>query len=175
MARQTGNPGAISGALAVLALVLVGTEPEQSRALIAESIELNDALGDIVVDENALVVAFLVSALLGERDQALRLTARGLDRGFSMLVSYCACLEATAQTLAPEQPDVAATLHGTIDELVPSLVHAEPYRALRKRATRSHQHPTRRGARQRAARTRRRNDRGPSHRVRARCHRARAQ
>ena len=80
-------------------------------------------------------MAFLVSALLGERDQALRLTARGLDRGFSMLVIYCACLEATAQTLAPEQPDVAATLHGTIDQLIPSLARAEPYRALRKRAT----------------------------------------
>ena len=83
LARQTGNPGLISGALAMLAIVLIGTEPEQSRTLITESIELNDALGDVVVDENALVVAFLVSALLGERDQALRLTARGLDRGFS--------------------------------------------------------------------------------------------
>ena len=89
LARQTGNPGLISNALAMLALVIIGTEPEQSRTLITESLELNDALGDIVVDENALVVAFLVSALLGEREQALRLTARGLDRGFSVFVGYC--------------------------------------------------------------------------------------
>jgi predicted ATPase len=135
LARQIGNPGAIGGGLALLAIVLVGTQPEQSRALLAESIEFNDALGAIVINENALVMAFLVSALLRERDQTLRLTARGLDRGFSMLVAYCGCLEAVAQTLATEQPDVAATLHGTIDALMPSLVHAEPYRALRKRAT----------------------------------------
>ncbi len=71
LARQTGNPGQISVALAVLALVLVSSEPERSRALIAESMELNDALGAIVVDENALVMAVLVSALLGESDQLL--------------------------------------------------------------------------------------------------------
>jgi predicted ATPase len=134
LARQVGCPGAMCGALAVLAIVLVGTDPEQSRTLITESIELNDALGAVVVDEHALVMAFLVSALLGEREQALRLTARGLDHGFSMLVVYCGALETTAQSIAPEQPDVAATLHGTIDELVPSLAHLEPYRALRKRA-----------------------------------------
>ena len=54
-----------------------------------------------------------------------------------MLVGYCACLETTAQALAPEQPDAAATLHGTIDRLMPNLVRAEPYRALRKRATKA--------------------------------------
>ena len=43
LARQTGNPGGISTSLAVLAMLLVGTEPEQSRTLIAESIEINDA------------------------------------------------------------------------------------------------------------------------------------
>ena len=103
--------------------------------MIAESIELNDALGGIVVDENALVVVFIVSALLGERDQVLRLSARALDRGFSMLVGLLRLPRGHAQTLAPEQPDVAAMLHGTIDALLPSLAQAEPYRALRERAT----------------------------------------
>ena len=135
LARQTGNPGLISNALAILALIIIGTEPEQSRTLITESLALNDALGDVVVDENSLVGAFLVCALLGERDQALRLTARGLDRGFSVFVGLCVCLETTAQTLAPDQPDVAATLHGTVDTLVPGLVSADPFRALRERAT----------------------------------------
>ena len=135
LARQIGNPGSISITLGILALILVKSDPEQSRTLIAESIEINDALGGVPVEENALVVAFMVSALLGERDQTLRLTARGLDRGISMLVTYCGCLEATAQTLAPEQPEVTATLHGTIDKLVPSLAHNEPNRALRQRAT----------------------------------------
>ncbi len=135
LARQTGNPGSISVALGILALILVESDPEQSRTLIAESIELNDALGGVVVEELALVVAFMVSALLGERDQTLRLTARGLDRGISMLVTYCACLEATAQTLALEQPEVTATLHGTIDQLLPSLAHNPRYRTLRQRAT----------------------------------------
>ncbi len=52
-----------------------------------------------------------------------------------MLVNLCGCLETTAQAIACEQPDVAVTLQGTADALVPSLAHAEPYRALRKRAT----------------------------------------
>jgi predicted ATPase/class 3 adenylate cyclase len=137
LARQIGCPGAISGGLALLALILVGTQPEESRALIAESIELNKVLGAIVVDENALVMAFLVTALLGEREQTLELTAQGLDRGFSMLVGLCSCLEATAQTLAPDQAEAAATLQGAVDGLVPVIVHAEPYRALRRRATRA--------------------------------------
>ena len=135
LAREIGAPGVISGGLATLAIVLLGTDPEQSRTLIAESIALHDALGVIVVNENALVMQILVSAVLGEREQTLRLTARGLDRGFSMLVTSSACLEATAETLSHEQPDVAVTLQGTVDALVPSLVHAEPYRALRKRAS----------------------------------------
>ncbi len=58
---------------------------------------------------------------MGEREQALALTALGLDRGFSMHVNLCACLETTAQTIASEQPEVAVTLQGTVDALVPSL------------------------------------------------------
>ncbi len=135
LAREIGAPGVISGGLATLAIVLLGTDPEQSRTLIAESIALHDALGPVVVNENALVMQILVSAVLGNREQTLRLAARGLDRGFSMLVTSCACLEATAETLSHEQPDVAVTLQGTVDALVPSLAHAEPYRALRKRAS----------------------------------------
>ena len=76
-------------------------------------------------------MTFLVTALLGEREQTLTLTALGLDLGFSMLVNLCACLETTAQAIAFEQPDVAVMLQGTVDALVPSLAHAEPYRVLR--------------------------------------------
>ena len=89
LAREIGAPGVISGGLATLAIVLLGTDPEQSRTLIAESIALHDALGVIIVNENALVMQILVSAVLGEREQTLRLAARGLDRGFSMLVTSC--------------------------------------------------------------------------------------
>ena len=132
-ARVTGCPGVTGGALSILALVLVHDEPEQSRALIAESIELNAALGAIPVEENALVIAFIVSALLGEREQALRLTTHALERGLSMLITQAACLEVAADLLAPDEIEVAAVLHGAVDELVPGLARAEPYVSLRER------------------------------------------
>jgi hypothetical protein len=135
VARRTGNPGLTSGALATLARVLVHAEPHESRALIAESMELNDALGDIIVNENALVMAITVSAELGQGEQVLRLTARALDHGLSMLVGNCSCLEAGAEALAPAMPDVAVVLHGAIDVLVPGLAHAEPQATFRSRAT----------------------------------------
>ena len=167
-------PVSISVALAVLALILVGTEPEQSRTLIAESIEINDALGDIVVDENTLVVAFMVSALLGERDQALRLTARGLDRGISMLVDLLRLPRghrADARPRATRRRGNAARDHRQARSQ-PRGRRTVPGPA--RTRNRSNQHPTRRGAHQRAARTRCGHDRGPSHRVRARSHRPRS-
>ncbi len=47
---------------------LAPTEPEQSRSYIAESLALNDALGTAVVDENALSMVLMASAVLGDRD-----------------------------------------------------------------------------------------------------------
>lgn len=54
LARQIGNPGLTSGALAGLAYVLANFEPERSRALIVDSLEINNRLGG--VDEFALVL-----------------------------------------------------------------------------------------------------------------------
>ena len=68
LARSTGNPGSISQALGALAVGLAPTEPEQSRSYIAESLALNDALGSAVVDENALSMVLMASAVLGDRD-----------------------------------------------------------------------------------------------------------
>jgi predicted ATPase/class 3 adenylate cyclase len=135
LARQTGNPGLTSQALGALARALVRPDPEQSRTLIAESLELNDALGDIVVDENALVMVVMASAELGERDHVLRLSARALHHRLSLLVAVCACLEATAEAVAHNEPDTAAVLHGAIDSLVPGLAQADPQSTLRERAT----------------------------------------
>jgi predicted ATPase len=135
LARQTGGPSNVSGALAVLALVLTSSDPERSRTLIAESLELSDELGSIVINENALVIAVLVSTLLGERDQVLKLAARALDRGLSSLIIVCVSLEAAAKALAADEPDAASVLHGAVDALVPSLVEAEPHATLRMRST----------------------------------------
>jgi predicted ATPase/class 3 adenylate cyclase len=135
IAREAGNDSFKLGALAVLAVVLVRTDPDQSRTLIDESVALQDALGALVLNENALVMAFVVSALLGEHEQALRLAARGLDRGLSMLNTYCLCLETTAEAVAFDEPHVAAVLHGAVDQFVPSLTQTEPGATLRKRAT----------------------------------------
>jgi predicted ATPase/class 3 adenylate cyclase len=135
LARAIGGPGLELGSLACLAIVLVNTDPEQSRTLIAQSVALQDALGAVVLNENALVMAFIVSALLGEREQALRLAARGLDRGLSMLTTYCLSLETTAEALASDEPHVAAVLHGAVDKFVPGLPQIEPDTTLRERAT----------------------------------------
>ncbi len=135
LARSIGNPGSISQALGGLALILVGTEPDQSRAYIAESLALNDALGATVVDENALSMVLLASALLGDRDDALTQCARALRHGLSLVVALCACLEALADTLADEAPDVAVVLHGAIDALLPGFVEAELNMMLRDRAS----------------------------------------
>ena len=96
LARSTGNPGSISQALGALAIGLAPTEPEQSRSYIAESLALNDALGTAVVDENALSMVLMASAVLGDRDDALMQCARALRHGLSLVVAMCACLEATA-------------------------------------------------------------------------------
>ncbi|HLM16871.1 MAG TPA: adenylate/guanylate cyclase domain-containing protein, partial [Acidimicrobiia bacterium] len=137
LARSTGNPGAITQALGALAVVLALTEPEQSRSFIAESLELNDALGDAVVDENALSMVLIASAVLGDREAALTLCARALRHGLSLLVAVCGCLEATADTLVVEAPEVAVVLHGAIDALLPGYDQAEPNATIRARANRT--------------------------------------
>ena len=134
LARSTGNPGSISQALGALAIGLAPTEPEQSRSYIAESLALNDALGTAVVDENALSMVLMASAVLGDRDDALTQCARALRHGLSLVVAMCACLEATADTLADEAPEVAVVLHGAIDALLPGFVQGELNATLRHRA-----------------------------------------
>jgi hypothetical protein len=134
LARSTRNPGSISQALGALAVSLAPTEPEQSRAYIAESLAFNDALGTVVVDENALSMVLMASAVLGDRNDALTQCARALRHGLSLVVAMCACLEATADMLADGAPDVAVVLHGAIDALLPGFVQGELNATLRHRA-----------------------------------------
>jgi tetratricopeptide (TPR) repeat protein len=135
LARQTGNPGLISAALAGLAFVLVDSEPERSRTLIAESLELTDRLGPLAVDEQALLLTITACARLGDRHLVLRRAAPALDRGFSGITRLGVCLEVTAAALAPDAPEPAAVLHRHIDALVPGLAQSEPQRTNRERAT----------------------------------------
>jgi predicted ATPase len=134
LARRTGNPGLTSAALAGLALVLVDREPERSRTLIAESLELIDRLGAVAADELALVLTLTAAARLGERHLVLTRSRPALERGFSSVVRLGVCLEATAAALAADLPDAAATLHGHVDALCPGLTHAEPQVLIRARA-----------------------------------------
>ena len=116
-------------------------EPEQSRSYIAESLALNDAFGSAVVDENALSMVLMASAVLGDRDDALTQCARALRHGLSLVVAMCACLEATADTLADGAPEVAVVLHGAIDALLPGFVQGELNATLRRPCRRHHQSP----------------------------------
>ena len=171
LARQTGNPGLTSQALGALARALVRPDPEQSRTLIAESLELNDALGGIVVDENALSMVVMASAQLGERDAVLRLSARARPWAFA----------ARRHVLLPRGHRRSSRPRRTprrrraprSGRRAPSRPRASrPASHSSRTCDRNHSRPTRRGACERAARTRRRNDRRPSRRVRARCNRA---
>ena len=135
IARRTGNPGLMSCALAALAWVLADSEPEQSRGLIAESLELNERLGVIVVDELALNLTIVTSGMLGDRDQALRLSARALDRGVTAISRHAPCLEVVAEALASEAPAAAAVLHGHIEALAPYNTRTAPLDTFRQRAT----------------------------------------
>jgi hypothetical protein len=121
IARQIGNPGLTSSALAGLAYVLADSEPQHCRDLIAESLELTDKLGSIAVDEQALGLNLVSLARLGERDQVLRLSVAALERGFTSIVRIGVCLEAVAVVLANEAPTAAAMLHGQVDTLYPHI------------------------------------------------------
>ena len=126
-ARQTGNPGLTSGSLAGLAYVLADSEPDRSRELIAESLELNHHLAATVVDELALVLTIVASAMLGERNQVMRLSARAFDCGLTGITPLSSCLESAAEALAAEEPAGAAVLHGYLDAHVPHLARGEPH------------------------------------------------
>jgi hypothetical protein len=134
LARRTGNPGLISAALAGLALVLVDRDPERSRTLIAESLELVDRLGAVAADELTLVLTLTAAARLGERHLILTRAGPALERGFSSVVRHGICLEAAAGALASDLPVAAATLFGHIDALVPGVAQVEPQREPRGRA-----------------------------------------
>jgi predicted ATPase len=133
VARATGNPGLISCALGGLAYVLAYSEPERSRVLIAESLELNDSLGTVVVDELALILTIMAIAMLGDHDQLLIVSARALDCGFTATSRLSACLLCVADALATETPHAAAVLQGHVDMIAPGLARAEPHRTFRRR------------------------------------------
>ena len=131
LARQTGNPGLMSSALAGLAYVLAAYEPERSRALIAESLEF----GTIVDDELALVFTIIACAMLGERDQVRRLSARAFDGALTGIPALAPCLETAAEALAAEAPAAAAVLHGYVDAFASYLSQRQPHATFRQRAT----------------------------------------
>ncbi len=135
VARRTGNPGLTSSALAGLAYVLANSEPERSRALIAETLELNNQLPATVVDELALVLTIMTCAMLGERDQVLRLSARAFDGALTGITALPPCLEAAAEALAGEAPDAAAVLHGYVDAFASYVTQRQPHATFRQRAT----------------------------------------
>jgi hypothetical protein len=146
LARQTRNPGLLSAALATLATVVADSEPDRSRSLIAESLDLADRLGPIAVNEQALLMNVVTMARLGERHALLQRSAPALDRGFSGEFRLCVCLDSVASALAPDAPDAAATLVGYVDAVVPHLRRSDPQpglRAITKTAIAAQIDPTR--------------------------------
>ena len=135
IARRVGNLGLTSAAIAALAHVLVDSQPNRSRLLISESIELAHLRG--AIDEHALVMNLVTCTTLGEHEQVLLMSAPAIDRGFTATVRFAICLEAVASALAASAPVAAAMLQGQVDKLVPNFASAPRSRSeiCRQRAT----------------------------------------
>jgi predicted ATPase len=115
LARQIGDPALIASGLLAVGTTVVGTDPEQARAYLRESLELSTALGyqgalDVVW---AAGIAFLVNdrtttLKLGRR--AIRALQQGGDR---LLLGWV--LHVIAGALAAIQPEAAAIIQGAAE------------------------------------------------------------
>jgi predicted ATPase/class 3 adenylate cyclase len=122
LARRSGMPAAISGALLTLALALVAEEPDQARALLEEASELESTLG--YENLSTLVVSVSVTARLRSWPRTLRDASRYLRHtlrsGSAISTSVLGVLNLTARGLAEDRPEAAAVIQGAVVPIVRS-------------------------------------------------------
>ena len=121
LSRRVGAPSAIAMSLAILAQLLVRTDPDAAHASLLEAAEWIEALGPAFVEDATLATIGMVAAHLGEVEIALAAARRALDRGASSTMLLAALLEVVADTVASAAPRGAASLHGAIDVLAPGM------------------------------------------------------
>ena len=112
LARQLGMPTAVALCLTALAGALADADPEQARALLRESLQLEASLDYETWSE--ITQAALISARLEEWDQALDLASRAIRHlhwgGERPLLG--AMSNIVARVLAPVTAEAAAVIQG---------------------------------------------------------------
>src|SRR5215469_528154 len=115
LARQVGAPALIATALVEVGAAVAGTDPEQARAYLHESLELSTALG--YQSARDLVWAAGIASLLNDRTTALEL-ARSAIRGLQWSgdrLRMGITLHTIAGTLATTRPEAAAIILGAAE------------------------------------------------------------
>jgi predicted ATPase len=115
LARRVGAPALIASALVEVGAAVVGTDPEQARAYLRESLELSTALG--YQSARDLVWAAGIAFLLGDQADALELARRAI-RGLQWSgdrLRMGITLHTIASTLAATRPEAAAIILGAAE------------------------------------------------------------
>jgi hypothetical protein len=117
LARQTGAPLAISFNLVSLAQVLASDDPDQARALLDESVQLEATLGFESPSQLSAIV--FAAAFLAAWPTALHATSRLLHHqlrsGTATTPTFLAgILNLAARGLAEDRPEPAAVIQGAV-------------------------------------------------------------
>ncbi len=82
LARETGNPTMLSYALSVLAILLIGEQPEQARPFLEEALSLASAVGNHEAEALARQALSGVATALGDHHGAARLSLESAEQLF---------------------------------------------------------------------------------------------
>ena len=117
LARQIGDPALIASGLLAVGATVAGTDPEQARACLRESLELSTALGyQGALDGRSAGLAFFVNdrtATLELGSRAIRALQPGGDR-----IRMGFLLHTIAGALAATRPEAAAMIRGAAEAYV---------------------------------------------------------
>lgn len=112
LARQSAMPGAIVLSMNALALALVDVDPQRSRAVLRESMDVANTPGQEI--SSGVLTACLVAGRLRDWPLTLRLTGQTMRlwRWSVALMQSAPCLALCARAMADDRPDVAGVLRG---------------------------------------------------------------
>jgi hypothetical protein len=118
LARQIGAPALVATSLLEVGATVAGTDPDQARACLRESLELSAALG--YQKARDLVWATGIATLVGDRAGTLELgrrAIRSLQRSGDRL-RMALTFNMIARTIAPSRPDAATIIQGAAEAYV---------------------------------------------------------
>ncbi len=112
LARQVGAPLIIANAEAALAGALTGSDPEEARALLRDSLRFAESVGNMY--HTAVTQAVLNSARMGAWDDVVDLSPRAIRslHWYRDLPQLAGILNVVACAVAQSEPEAAALLQG---------------------------------------------------------------